>query len=229
MMHNGVGVLKQIQHSKHVLNTISESHLEIRATFLKQDFYESGPKSKKSLAWRVSKQLADIFIHKIKDPQTKKVYHKLEDMKRSFGNYDNILYTQQSADLSIVSDFLASLDLSSIGTEKSRVMTQEITEEEINKAISRLRIVKMPGADSTLQYSIKPSVKSSYQYDIFFFIMFLQVGRRHFLGGQLWFRLSLNLVRTLQDVVPIGLYQYWILIIDLLLYWQKEWKTLSQI
>lgn len=84
----------------------------------------------------------------MKDPQTGKMSHKLEDIKRSFENDYKHLYTQtQSTDLSTVSDFLASLDLPSIGTDQNRIMTQEITEEEINKAISRLKTGKMQGVD----------------------------------------------------------------------------------
>lgn len=172
MKYNDVDALKQIQHTKQILNNIYESQLEIKAKFLKQNFYENGPKSKKLLAWRIRQQLAERFIHKIKDLQTNKTYHEPEDIQRSFENYYSNLYTQpQAANLPAVSDFLASLDLPSVGTEQNRIMTQEITEEEINKAISRLKTGKMPGADGypsiwykTFREILVPILKKCFNY-----------------------------------------------------------------
>ena len=76
------------------------------------------------------------------------MYHKLEDIQCLFEtNYKNLYSQPQAAESVAVSDFLSSLDLPTIGTEQNKTMTQDITDEEINKAISRLKTGKMPGAD----------------------------------------------------------------------------------
>uniref|UniRef100_A0A3B1IMJ8 Reverse transcriptase domain-containing protein n=1 Tax=Astyanax mexicanus TaxID=7994 RepID=A0A3B1IMJ8_ASTMX len=64
-----------------------------------------------------------------------------------------------------------SLDLPSIGTKQNEKLTQEITEEEINRAISRLKTNKMPGADGypsewykILRKIIIPLLKDCFNY-----------------------------------------------------------------
>lgn len=66
---------------------------------------------------------------------------------------------------------MVSLDLLCIGTEQNRIITQEITDEEINKAISRLKSNKMPGADGypsewyrTFRGIILPMLKKTFNY-----------------------------------------------------------------
>lgn len=78
----------------------------------------------------------------MRDAQTNTVHQKLEDIQNSFEMYYTKLYAHpQAAELLLVSSFLASLDLPSIGTKQNETVTQEIT-EEINKAISKLETNK---------------------------------------------------------------------------------------
>lgn len=74
----------------------------------------------------------------------------MDDIQRSFETYYKNLFAQPQV------NFLSSLDLLSIETEQNKRMTQEITEEEINKAILRLKTSKMPGADVIHRNGIKP-------------------------------------------------------------------------
>ena len=67
--------------------------MEENATVMKQTIYENDPGSKKLLAWRIH-TLGNRFIHKIKD---------------------------MAAELTVVSDFLPSLDLASVGAQQNHV------------------------------------------------------------------------------------------------------------
>lgn len=76
------------------------------------------------------------------------MYYEMEDIHRSFEKYYKNLYSQPQASESVaVSDFLSFLDVPSVGTMQNKIITQDITDEEIYEAISRLKTGKMPGAD----------------------------------------------------------------------------------
>lgn len=47
----------------------------------------------------------------------------------------------------LIPQFLDTLDLLSVGTEQNRILICEITKEEQDEAISRLKTSKMPRAD----------------------------------------------------------------------------------
>lgn len=79
---------------------------EKRTKLSKQNFYENGPKSKKLLAWRICKQQTERFIHEVKDPQTNKTHHNLEDIQNSFETYYTKLYAHPKADEpAVISNF----------------------------------------------------------------------------------------------------------------------------
>ena len=79
---------------------------------------------------------------------TKNMSGNLEDIQRSFELYYKDLYTQPTrADTTIIETFLSSLDLPSIGEKQNKEIMAEIKLEELNKAISRLKANKAPGAD----------------------------------------------------------------------------------
>ncbi len=141
-------ILKQIKVVRKDINEIYEVDLEKKAKFAKQRFYENGPRALKLLAWRLRKQQAESAIFEIRDPKTKKVCHKLEDMQRIFENYYRVLYRESNTNSpKEINTFLDSLDLPSIGEIQNEALTAEITKEEIGKAISRLKANKAPGMD----------------------------------------------------------------------------------
>lgn len=148
MQSNNNDLLISIAEVKQTLNKAYEDQIEKKSKFMKQNYYENGPKAKKLLAWRIRKQQADRFIHKIKSPLDNNVYYNLKDIQKSFVAYYTQLYTQpQSVDQAAINRFLSSLDLLSIGTEQNTRLNQPITEEEIGKAISKLKTSKMVGED----------------------------------------------------------------------------------
>lgn len=140
--------LDQIKLTKQNLNKIYDSHEEMKAKYIKQRYYDNGPRAKKLLAWRIRKQQEERSIHKIKDTQSGKMCHKLKEIQKSFEDYYKDLYTQpKGADSLSITHFLNSLDLPSIGLEQNKIMTNEITQKELDNAISRLKTNKMPGED----------------------------------------------------------------------------------
>ncbi len=141
-------ILKQIKAVRKDINEIYEVDLEKKAKFAKQRLYENGPRALKLLAWRLRKQQAESAIFEIRDPKTKKVCHKLEDIQRIFENYYRVLYRESNTNSpQETNTFLDSLDNPSIGEIQNEALTAEITKEEIGKAISRLKANKAPGTD----------------------------------------------------------------------------------
>ncbi len=73
--------------AKSHLNKMFDSQEEIKAKYMKQRYYDNGPRAKKLLAWKVRRQLDERSVHKIKDPQSGKMCLKLEEIQQSFVNY----------------------------------------------------------------------------------------------------------------------------------------------
>ena len=141
-------ILNQIRNVRKEINKLCEEELEKKAKFAKQRYYENGPRALKLLGWRLRKQQADSSIYEIRDPGTKQLCHKLEDIEHIFENYYRDLYKEpNTTSPQQINSFLESLDLPSIGEEQNKALMAEITMEEIGKAISRLKANKAPGTD----------------------------------------------------------------------------------
>lgn len=148
MQNNNNDLLENIAEIKQTLNRAYEDQIEKKTKFMKQNYYENGPKAKKLLAWRLRKQQADRFIHKVKNPQDDNIHYNLKDIQNSFAAFYTQLYTQpHPLDQEATNRFLSSLDLPSIGTEQNERLNQLITEEEISRTISKLKVNKMAGED----------------------------------------------------------------------------------
>ncbi len=125
------------------LDYLYTQEIEKKLMFLKQKYYESGGKAIKLLARKLCKQQADATIQKIQDPISKQLFHKSEDIQRVFENYYKNLYTQaQTVDPIKIDSFLIPLKLPSVSDTWSAKLSADITEEELNKAISRLKTNK---------------------------------------------------------------------------------------
>lgn len=130
------------------INELLQQEVEIKARYLKQNYYESGPKAARLLARRLRKQQADMAIHKIVDPKTKQVKYKSGEIENVFSNYYKDLYAKTSTsseeDIRL---FLGGLDLPTIGTVQNEEMVKNITMEEIGEAIGKSKTNKAPGSD----------------------------------------------------------------------------------
>lgn len=122
--------------------------IEKRARFVKQTYYEAGPKETRLLARRLRKQQAFNTIHKIRDPQTNQLLHEPNKIERIFEGYYQKLYSKPpSADEKTIRSFLNALDLPSIGEIQNDTITSQFTVKELEAAISRQKASKSPGSD----------------------------------------------------------------------------------
>lgn len=100
------------------INNLLQHEVETKARYLKQNYYESGPKAMKLLARRLRKQQAETTVNKIYDPKTNKPKYKPEEIENIFREYNKELYSESPAsnqeDIKI---FLDSLDLPLIGSK----------------------------------------------------------------------------------------------------------------
>ena len=141
-------LLQEIKSIKGEIDEILRGEIEKKLRFVKQQFYETGPKATKLLARRIRKQQALNTIHKIRDPQSGQIKHNVAEIEKIFKDYYKNLYTQlPSSSKEAKRQFLNSLDLPTIGVSQNNDLTAPITHEEVSKAISKLKANKSPGGD----------------------------------------------------------------------------------
>uniref|UniRef100_A0A669ELI9 Reverse transcriptase domain-containing protein n=1 Tax=Oreochromis niloticus TaxID=8128 RepID=A0A669ELI9_ORENI len=165
-------VTHQIRQIKQEIDKILSEEVEKNIRFMKQRYYEAGPKAAKQLAWRIRKQQAENNIYKIRDPVGNKVVTDLDKIQKAFEMYYKSLYSQSTqGDVNKITDFLNSLDLPTIGREANSKLTSLISREEISKAISSLKSNKSPGTDGlpaewykTMKESLLPLLETSFNY-----------------------------------------------------------------
>ena len=76
------------------INTFYTQEIQKNMIYTKQKYYEAGTKFAKFLARKLQKQKADSTIYKIRDPDTKTLVLKREEIQTAFQKYYNQLYTQ---------------------------------------------------------------------------------------------------------------------------------------
>ena len=126
----------------------------------------------KLLSYRLRKEQADSAIYKIRNPQTKIIQYGLKDIQQSFKVFYKNLYTQPKIDNEDRIDvFLKTLDLPTITEEQNERLISEITTEELQAAISRLKANKSPGTDGftsewykVLRESLVPTLLSTFNW-----------------------------------------------------------------
>lgn len=102
------------------------------------------------MAYKLRKQQAERVIYKIKikDPTTKRMTHKFQDIFDSFEKYYQNLYARvdSNRDDSLES-LLLSLHFPTLTEDQNKTLMAEVTIGELQKAISRLKLNKTPGSD----------------------------------------------------------------------------------
>ena len=165
-------IVQQIRHTKQEIDKILGEEVEKNIRFMKQRYYEAGPRAAKLLAWRLRKQQAENIIYKIRDPTTNKMTNNLDGIQKAFERYYKYLYSQsEQVNNHSAAEFLSSLDLPTLGKEANDKLTSPITKEEISKAISSLNTNKSPGTDGfppewykSMKDHLLPLLESSFNY-----------------------------------------------------------------
>ena len=76
------------------INDLAAHEIKKNLMFLKQRYYEGGLKSIKILIWKHKKKIAQNTIHKIKNPLTKLIKSKLNEIQGAFETFNRTPYTR---------------------------------------------------------------------------------------------------------------------------------------
>lgn len=141
-------LLPKIKEARENIDALLNTEIEKKTRFLKQAYYEVGPKASRLLAKRLKKQQADRTILKIRDITTNQITYDPKEIGLNFVKYYKKLYSQPlAANTNQMRAFLQTLDLPSIGKTQNELLTKPITVSEVEAAISRLKAHKSPGSD----------------------------------------------------------------------------------
>ena len=141
-------LLQEVKTIKEEIDKLLKDEIEKKLRFMKQQYYETGPKATRILARRIRKQQVQSTIPKIRDPQSDKLEYEVAEIENIFKNYYKKLYSQPpSSSEEAKRQFLNSLDLPAIGELQNNKLTAPITPDEISKTISKLKANKTPGGD----------------------------------------------------------------------------------
>ena len=123
-------IIQQIRHTKQEIDKILGEEVEKKIRYMKQRYYEAGPRAAKLLAWRLKKQQAENTIHKIRDPSTNKIANNLDGIQKAFERYYKSVNSQsEQVNNHSVAEFLSSLDLPTLGKEADDKLISPITKE----------------------------------------------------------------------------------------------------
>ena len=100
------------------------------------------------LAWKLKKKLAENTVHKIRDPRTNDLKNKLSEIHEAFEAFYKKIYARvPGGDTAQIDAFLNTLNWPTLNEEHNQKLMAEIIENELQAAISRLKVGKSPGSD----------------------------------------------------------------------------------
>lgn len=163
---------QDIKRIKTEINDILAQEIQKKLMYMKQQYYEAGSKSTKLLAYRLKKQMSLNSIYKIKDPETKAPKYKTEEIQKCFEAYYKNLYSQPKIDNKQgLNTRLNSFNLPRVTEVQNIALTKEITMEEVNSAISKLKTNEVPGTDGytsefykVLREPLAPLLKNTFNW-----------------------------------------------------------------
>lgn len=122
--------------------------IEKKNRFVKQQYYEIGPKATRLLAKWVRKQQASNTTHKIRDFHSNHIKHIAAEIDNIFKDcYKNLHIKPPSSNENAKKRQINSLDLPTIGNQQNSNLTAQITVVDVSKAILKLKGFETPGSD----------------------------------------------------------------------------------
>lgn len=151
---------------KREIDEINMNEVQKKIQFVKEKYYSAGGKSLKLVSYKLRKQQAERTINRIKNPMTKEIETTPDKIQQCFEEYYKGLYSQpHKNDEYQMEALLSQLNLPQVTKEQNNKLMSEITQEELNSAIRRLRGGKSPGTDGftpewykTMQEQLVPTL-----------------------------------------------------------------------
>lgn len=122
--------------------------IERKLLFRKQNYYEGGAKHLKQLAYRLRKQCTENTVYKIKDPITKEVITWIKLGTALKDIMKNYIRNPVQTMIKKMEELLMSLHRPSFTEEENKGLIKEITKEELQSVIGKLKTSKAPGPES---------------------------------------------------------------------------------
>lgn len=117
--------------------------IEKLMTFTKQESYDGGPKSFKTLAYKLEKQMKKAHNTNLK-PEEAKIITDKDQIVEEFASYYKKLYrAEASADREQIQAYLRKLELPKVTQVNNEKLTKPIMAQEVHKQIQGLKMGKM--------------------------------------------------------------------------------------
>ena len=141
--------LNSLNELRKKLDQLLTEKVEKSLIFTKQQYFDSGARAMKNLAYKLKKQQIKSNIVTIKD-QTRNINVKgKQEIAQEFAKYYEKLYSPEDNLLSQnkIREYLSGIRLPQVTDEQNANLTTPVTLDEIKVAIKRLKKGKCPGSD----------------------------------------------------------------------------------
>uniref|UniRef100_A0A670K2B4 Reverse transcriptase domain-containing protein n=1 Tax=Podarcis muralis TaxID=64176 RepID=A0A670K2B4_PODMU len=126
-------------------STIINQEIEWKIKWMNQRNFESANKIGKYLAWQLRERKKQNTISKIREGE--RIVEEPKEIKRIFQKYYKDLYNRGKETEKEIDQYLQKHHLKQIAKEEKEALDQKITQEEIKKAIGKMKAGKAPGPD----------------------------------------------------------------------------------
>ena len=124
---------------------IEVDRIQKQLNFLRLKIFEQAEKPGKWLSYKLRAAIDKRYITRIKDEKGEHTNEK--EIQHSFSSFYKKLYTPDQIQEKDVDDFLDNIHFEEFSESEQQILKQEITKQEIQKAINALQLDKAPGPD----------------------------------------------------------------------------------